>query len=88
MISIKISPGLYRLFLLSTARTNPLVGGSDKLLITETAYQMVIHHACCLHHGIADDAAYELESPGLQGLAHGIGFWAAGRYLAELLPLV
>jgi len=59
-----------------------------KLVIPETAHQMVIHHPRCLHEGIADDAAYKLESPGLQVLAHGVGLWAAGRYLAELLPLV
>lgn len=49
---------------------------------------MVIHHSRCLHHGITDDAADKLETPAFQVFAHGIGFGTAGRYLAELLPLV
>ncbi len=61
---------------------------SCKLVITETAHQMVVHHSRCLHEGIADDGAHKLEALALQAFAHGIGLRATGWYLAEFLPLV
>ena len=47
---------------------------------------MVVDHAYCLHEGVADRSANELESPTLQIFAHGVGFGGAGRNVLERLP--
>lgn len=52
----------------------------------KTIHRVVIHHADCLHMGIADSAADETEPPPLQVAAHGIGNRGAGRDFLMVLP--
>ena len=60
--------------------------GTRSLL--ETSRQMVIHHPCRLHKGVANSRADELKSAFFQGFAHRIGFSGAGGNFRHCLPVI
>src|SRR5438132_209631 len=62
--------------------------GTRKLAVPEAIHQMVVDHADCLHEGIANRAADELEAAFLKVLAHCIGLRSLVGHLFRGLPSV
>ncbi len=54
----------------------------------EAVNVVIIHHADCLHEGIADGGSDELESAPLKVFTHRVGFGGARRQLSQRAPFV
>ena len=56
--------------------------------MARTGDEVIVHHAGCLHEGVADGGTDEFESAPQQVAAHGIGFGGARRHLRESSPAI
>jgi len=54
--------------------------------VPETAYDVIIYHAYCLHERLTNGRSNKFKSPLNQILAHGIGLRGAGGNIRHLSP--
>src|SRR5208283_5608492 len=73
-------------------RFRPVIAGSEAISSIRSFFpamvQMVIHHACCLHEGIANSRATKLKSPLAHIFAHSVAYAAGGRNILHRSPAV
>jgi hypothetical protein len=56
--------------------------------ISETIDRVIVHHAHCLHEGVADRRPHKLESSAQQVPAQSVGLWCPGRNLPGRSPAI
>src|SRR5580765_6546348 len=66
----------------------PLFSAFRNLFVSEAIDRVVVHHPDCLHEGVTDRGAHELEPSAQQVPAQGVGLWRPGRDLPERSPAV